>query len=117
MGNVVVRTRSEVRVPRSGLGEGGGAIAPVVALISCHVALPEHAPLCSYRFGQQVRAWVYVQALKALREVVSKSGGVTQGYALHSFCIGSESPLAEPEAMCRIVSHSEKEGGSLMHSL
>ena len=64
VGSVVVRTRSEVRGPRSELGKGGGAVAVMVALLSCHAALPEHAPLSS---GKHVRVWGYGQALRALR--------------------------------------------------
>ena len=51
VGSVVVRTRSEVRGPCSELGEGGGAVALMVTLMSCHAALPEHSPLSSYRLG------------------------------------------------------------------
>ena len=94
VGSVVVRTRSEVRGPRSGLDEGGGAVALMVALLSCHAALPKHAPLSSYRAGKQVRAWGYGQALRALREVVEKSGRNPKEYALHSLRIGSASTLA-----------------------
>ena len=42
-------TRSEVRGPCSELGEGGGAVALMVALLSCFAALPQHVPLSSYR--------------------------------------------------------------------
>ena len=91
----MVFTWSEVSGPPSGLGEGGGTIALMVALMSCHVALPEHAPLSSYRSGQQVRAWGYGQALKAPREVVCKSGCKPQEYVLHSLRIGSASTLAD----------------------
>ena len=48
VGSVVVRTRSEVGAPRPELGEGDGAVFRTVALLSCHAALPEHAPLSSY---------------------------------------------------------------------
>ena len=44
VGSVFACTRSEVRSPRSDVGEGGGAVALMVALLSCHAALPEHAP-------------------------------------------------------------------------
>ena len=94
VGNVVVGTRSEVRGPRSGVGEGGAAVVPTVALMSCHVALPEHAPLSSCRSGQQVRAWGYGQALKALGDVVSESGRKPEECALHSVRIESASTLA-----------------------
>ena len=86
-GSVIVRTRSEVRGPCSELGDGGGAVALVVALLSCFAALPEHAPLSSYRSGRQVRVWGYRQALRALREIVEKSGRKPEEYALHSLRI------------------------------
>ena len=57
MGSVVVRTRSDVRGPRSELGEGGGAVALMVVPLSCHAALSEDAPLSSYRSGKHVRVW------------------------------------------------------------
>ena len=63
VGNVIVRTRSEFRGPCSELGAGDGAVALMVALLSCFGALPEHAPLSSYRSGRQVRVWGYGQAL------------------------------------------------------
>ena len=63
VGSVFVCTRSEVRGPCSELGEGGGAVALMVALLSCFAALPEHAPLSLYRSGRQVRVWGYGQAL------------------------------------------------------
>ena len=94
LGNVVVRTRSWVRGPRSGLGEGVGAVVFMVALMSCHLALPENAPLSSYRSGQQVRAWGYGQALKALREVFPKFRGKPQEYAFHSLWLGNALTLA-----------------------
>ena len=49
VGSVIVRTRSEVRGPCSELGEVGGAVALMVALLSCFAGVPEHAPLSSYR--------------------------------------------------------------------
>ena len=66
----------------------------MVALLSCHAALPEHAPLSSYRSGKHVRVWGYVQELRALREVDEKSGRNPKEYALHSLRIGSASTLA-----------------------
>ena len=55
VGSVIVRTRSEARDPCSELGEGGGAVAIMVALLSCFAALSEHAPLSSYSSVRQVR--------------------------------------------------------------
>lgn len=52
---VVVRTRTEVRGSCSELGDGGGAVALKVTLLSCHGALPEHGPLSSYRLGGPVK--------------------------------------------------------------
>ena len=66
----------------------------MVALLSCFAALPEHAPLSSYRSGRQVRVWGYGRALRALREIFEKSGRKPEEYALHSLGIGSASMLA-----------------------
>ena len=45
-GSVIVRTRSVMRGPCSGLGtDGGGAVALVVDLLSRYPALPEHLSL------------------------------------------------------------------------
>ena len=65
-----------------------------MAVLSCHAALPETAPLSLYRLGKHVRVWGYGQALRALREVVEKSGRNPKEYALHSLRIGSASTLA-----------------------
>ena len=44
-GSVVVRTRSEVRGQWSEWGEGGGAVALMVAALSCFAILLQHAYL------------------------------------------------------------------------
>ena len=69
VGSSVAGTRSEVRGScfELELGGGSGAVAPAVALLLCHAALPKHAPLTSYRSRGQARAWLYGQALRAPR--------------------------------------------------
>ena len=94
MGSGAVRTRSEVRGPRSELGDCGGDVALMVALLSCHEALPEHVPLSSCRSGKQVRAWGCGQGLRALREVVKKSVRNPKEHALHSLRTRSASTFA-----------------------
>lgn len=93
-GSVIVRTRSAVRGPRSGLGTGGGAVALMVDLLSRYPALPERAPLASYRSDNGVRVWGYGQAMRALREIVAQSGRNPDEFALHSLRIGGASVLA-----------------------
>ena len=36
-------------------GDGGGAVALLVELMSSHLALPETATLCAYRFDYEAR--------------------------------------------------------------
>ena len=48
-GNILVRTRKDVRGVDSSLREGGGAVALLVELLSVHPNLPSAAPLASYR--------------------------------------------------------------------
>lgn len=93
-GNVRVRTRDEVAGPQSGVRARGGAVALVVELLSCHATLPDSAPLASYRSGRAVRVVRYSAALRAVREVVEKSGRNPQEYALHSLRIGGATALA-----------------------
>lgn len=93
-GNIRVRTRDEVTGPQSGVRARGGAVALVVELLSCHATLPDSAPLASYRSGRAVRVARYSAALRAVREVVAKSGRNPQEYALHSLRIGGATALA-----------------------
>ena len=44
VGSVRVRTRSEVRGPRSSFRADGGAVALMLELMSCFPGLPDHAP-------------------------------------------------------------------------
>ena len=49
LGSAVARMRDVAHGPRSQIGAGGGAVAVLVELMSCHMALPGNAPLCSFR--------------------------------------------------------------------
>ena len=49
MGACVTRVRDVARGASSQIGAGGGAVAVLVELMACHLALPENAPLCSFR--------------------------------------------------------------------
>ena len=51
IGSVRVHTRDEITGPRSGYRAGGGAVALMVELMSCHRILPASAPLSSYNCG------------------------------------------------------------------
>ena len=93
-GSVIVRTRDAALGPGSGVGAGGGAVAVMVELLSMHVALPESAPLSAYLCGSKVNIWGYTQALRALRQVVEKSGGDPREVGLHSLRIGAATTLA-----------------------
>ena len=53
-GNILVRTRKEVRGVGSSLREGRGAVALLVELLSVHPKLPSAAPLVSYRQSEHV---------------------------------------------------------------
>ena len=66
----------------------------MVGMLSRYPALPEHAPLASYRSGNGVRVWGYGQAMRALREIVAQSGRKPDVFALHSLRIGGASVLA-----------------------
>ena len=64
---------------------GVGAIALMSDLSSRYPALPEHAPLASYRSDNG-----YGQAMRALLEIVAQSGRNPDAFALHSFRTGKK---------------------------
>ena len=53
-GNVLVRTRKDVRGVGSSLREGSGAVTLHVKRFAVHINLPSVAPLASYRKLKQV---------------------------------------------------------------
>ena len=101
-----MRARDEVRGSRSPERADGGAVALGLALISCFLSLPDHAPLASYRFGCSLRVVRYVplgspvrvvrygRALQAVKEVVTESRRNPDEIALHSLRIGGAAALA-----------------------
>ena len=93
-GSVRVRTRSEVRGPRSSFRADGGTVALMLELRSCFPGFLDHAPLSSYQCGKAIRVVRYGRALKALKEVVAKSGRNPDEFALHSLSIGATTTLA-----------------------
>ena len=95
-GSTIIRVRDVARGRRSEIGAGGGAVALMVELMSCHLSLPESAPLCSYRCDRSsaVKVWGYTRALRALRQIVEKAGGNPKEVALHSLRIGAATTLA-----------------------
>ncbi|CAB1109801.1 unnamed protein product [Ectocarpus sp. CCAP 1310/34] len=107
IGDVRARTRDEVHGPRSGYRANGGAVALMVASLSCHATLPDSAPLSSYRSGQEVKVLKYDQALRALREIVERSGRNPKDFALHSLRIGGASTLAAGGAVSERVIQRE----------
>ena len=84
MRSVRVRTRDEVRGPRSSDRADGGAVVLRLVLMSCLLGLPDHAPLASYRldssarlmrwdrWDSSVRVVRYGRALRPVKEVVAK---------------------------------------------
>ena len=94
VGSVRVRTRTEVRGSKSSFRVDGGAVALMLELMSCFPGLPDHAPLSSYRCGKSVRVVRYGRALRAIKELVAKSGRNPDEFALHSLRIGGATTLA-----------------------
>ena len=99
---MIIRTRTAVSGAYPGLREGAGAVALMVELMSCHPALPGDAPL-----SRGVREWKYGQAMRALREVVSETGGNAEDYALHSMRIGGATALAAGKSVSERVIQRE----------
>ena len=63
----VIHTQNEGRGRRFELGEGGGAVALRVTLLSGHAGLPEVAPLSSYRSwgaNKSMGIWLGVESAK-----------------------------------------------------
>ena len=94
MGSVRVRTRIEVNGSKSSFREDGCAVALMLELMSCFPRLPDHAPLSSYRCGMSSRVVRYGRALRAIKELVAKSGRNPDEFALHSLRIGGVTTLA-----------------------
>ena len=99
-----MRTSSEVNRAYLGLRTGGGAVALVVELVSCHPPLPGTAPLSSYRKAKGVRTWGYGKALRALIELSSGTGGNPEEYPLNSLRIGrATAPAAGGSVSERVI--------------
>lgn len=71
----------------------------MLELLSCSPGLPDHAPpLASYRFGSSVRRVLrYGRALRAVTEVVAKSGRNPDDFALPSLRIEGAITIAAGE--------------------
>ncbi|CAM9240060.1 unnamed protein product, partial [Pylaiella littoralis] len=95
-GSYIVRVRDIAHGRRSAVGAGGGAVAVLVELMTCHLSLPESAPLCSFRCSRSkdVKVLGYHKASKALRQIVQKAGGDPNTVGLHSLRIGAATTLA-----------------------
>ena len=93
-GSVPVRTRTEVRGSKSSFRKDGGAVAFMLELMSCFPGLLDHAPLSSYRSGKSARVVRYGRTLRAIKELVAKSGRNPDEFALHSLRIGGANTLA-----------------------
>ena len=66
----------------------------MLELMSCFPSLPGHAPLSSYRCDKSVRVVRYSPALRAIKQLVAKSGRNPDEFALHSLRIGGTTTLA-----------------------
>ena len=62
--------------------------------MSCHMALPGNAPLCSFRKQGRVGVLGYRRALKALRQIVEQAGDNPKEFGLHSLRIGGATTMA-----------------------
>ena len=94
IGSVRVRTRDEITGPLAGYRAGGGAVALMVVLMSCHRSLPASAPLSSYNCWKSIRVLRYGHALRAFRDIVANAGRRLEYFALHSLRIGGATTLA-----------------------
>lgn len=71
----------------SGVKAGGGAVPLMVELLSRYPTRMESAPLSTYRFGDGVSAWSYMEVLAALRQVVANAGDDSSKVRMHSLRI------------------------------
>ena len=54
-GSVIVGTSDDASGTRSGVGEGGDAVALIVELLSVYPTMPENDPLSLYRCCNEIR--------------------------------------------------------------
>ena len=66
----------------------------MLELMSCFSSLPDHAPLSSYRSDKSVRVVRYGRILRAIKELMAKSGQNLDEFALHSLRIFGATALA-----------------------
>ena len=109
IGSVPVRTRNEVCESRPPFSADGSAVALMSALMPCFPGFPDHAPLSSCRCGKAVRVVRYGRALRAVKEVVTRSGRNPDEFALHSLNIRGATTLAAGED--RSEDAVQREGG------
>ena len=112
-GACVTRVRDVARGASSQIGAGGGAVAVLVELMACHLALPEDAPLCSFRCrrSKTIKVWGYSKAPSALRQIVEKAGGDPKQVGLHSLRIGAATTLWQQEETYRTELYRERVDG------
>ena len=110
VGSVRVRTRSEVRGPRSSSTADGGAVAPMLELMSCFPGLPDHAPLSSCRCGKALRVIRCGRALRAIKEVVAESGRNPDEFA-YTRCVSEVRPRSRRGNTYRNELSRERGGG------
>ena len=70
-------------------------------------SFPDHAPLSSYRSDKSIRVVTYGRALRAIKELVAKSGRYPDEFALHSLRIGEVTTLAAGRDISEIVFRRE----------
>ena len=95
-GSSVIRVRDVSHGPHSQIGAGGGAVALLVELMSCHMALPGNTPLCSFHRegGAGTAVLGYRRALKAFRQMVELVEDNPKNFGLHSLRIGGATAMA-----------------------
>ena len=76
--------------------------------MSCFPSLPDNAPLFSYRCGKSVRVDRYGRALRAIQELVAKSGRNPDEFAFHSLRIGGATTHASKEDISERVIQRER---------
>ena len=76
--------------------------------MSRYCSLPEHAPIASYRSGKSVRVLRYGRALRAIKELMAKSGLNLDEFALHAFLWRDDSRVRR-----RHIETSESERGEV----
>ena len=80
----------------------------MLELMSCFSSLPHHAPLSSYRSAKSVSVGRYGRALRAITELMARSGLKLDEFALHSLRIFGATTLAAGGEISERVTKRER---------